>query len=152
MQDAHDVVRLAAPERHARVGRGQHLAHDLARRQVRLDGPHLGAVDHHVRHLELLEIEQAAQHVALALADGALLVQQVDLAADLLRRREACAGAQRDAEHSQDLLDRPFHREGERIEDFHRERERPGDLERETVRIIDGDRLRQDFREDDDEH
>ena len=45
-------------------------------------------MDHHLRDRQVLEIEEAAEHVALDLRDAALLVQQVDLAADLLGGRE----------------------------------------------------------------
>ena len=47
-----------------------------------------GAVDHDVGDVEFAEIEQAAEAVALGLHDAALGVQQVDLAADLLGRRQ----------------------------------------------------------------
>ena len=79
---------LAAPERQARIGRGQDLAHDLLGGEIGVDGPHLGAVDHHVRDRRAPEVEQAAEHVALGLRDAALPVQQVDLAADFLGRRQ----------------------------------------------------------------
>ena len=86
---------LAAPERQARIGRGQHLAHDLLRGEVGVDGPHPGAVDHHVGHREIAQVEQAAEHVALGFGDPALPMQQVDLAADLLGRRRGSTGARR---------------------------------------------------------
>ncbi len=45
---------------------------------------HGGAVDHDVGDIELAEVEQAAEAVALGLDDAALGVEQVDLAADLV--------------------------------------------------------------------
>ena len=73
------------------TGRGQHGPHHLLGRIVGADRDHLGAVDHHVGDHELAQVEQAAEHVAVVLLDAALVVQQVDRAAQLLVRRQESA-------------------------------------------------------------
>ena len=84
MDDADDVLRLALPQRHAGIGAGEDVVDDVAERLVGVDGVHGGAVDHDVGDVELAEVEQAAEAVALGLDHAALGVEQVDLAADLL--------------------------------------------------------------------
>ena len=99
VQHADDVLRLVAPQRNAGVFGRQHLAHQLLRRQVGVDHHHLGAVDHDVGDLQLAQVEQAAEHVAVLLLDLALVVQQVDRAAQPLgRRQDRLVGADLDAE------------------------------------------------------
>ena len=51
VQHADDVFRLLAPQRDAGVLRGQHLAHQILRRQIGVHRHHLGAMDHHVGNL-----------------------------------------------------------------------------------------------------
>ena len=86
VEHAHDILGLVAPQGQARVGGGQHRAHDLGGRQARIDGAHARAVDHHILHRQFVEPQQAAEHVAMAALDAALLVQQIDGAAQLLLR------------------------------------------------------------------
>ena len=92
VQDADDVVRIAPPQGKARIGRFDRLAHHLLRRQVGVDEPHLGPVDHHVADRHLGEFEQAAEHVAVVALDLALAVQDVDRAHQLLVARDARIG------------------------------------------------------------
>ena len=93
-----------APDRQARIGRGDDLA-DQFRRGGRsaLSVTHLGAMDHHVGDLQLAQIEHAAEHVAVAARDAALLVQDVDRAFQfLVARQHRAAAGQFDAEQLQD--------------------------------------------------
>ena len=69
--------------------------HQLLRRQVGVDGHHLGAVDHHVGDLQLAQIEQAAEHVAVELLHLAFAVQQIDRAAQSLASATGSAGRRR---------------------------------------------------------
>ena len=84
VQDADDVVGIAAPKRHAGIGRGERLAHKIGRRQIGVERAHLGAVDHHVADRHFGEFEQAAEHVALIARNFALAMQHVDGAAQFL--------------------------------------------------------------------
>jgi hypothetical protein len=54
--------------------------------QVRIDHRDVLAVDHHVGDLEFLQVENAAEHVAVVRLHGAFLVVQVDGAAQFLVR------------------------------------------------------------------
>jgi hypothetical protein len=69
VQDADDVLGLVAPERHAGIGRCQHLAHDrlgrLADSIVRI----LVRWTITSATVEMLQVEQAADHVAVGLLD-----------------------------------------------------------------------------------
>ena len=99
VQHADDVFRLLAPQRNARVFGGQHLAHQLLRRQVGVDHHHFGAMNHHVGDLQLAQVQQPAEHVAVLLFDLALVMQQIDRAAQPLgRRQDRLVGADLDAE------------------------------------------------------
>ena len=99
VQHADDVFRLVAPQRNAGVFGRQHLAHQFFRRQVGVDHHHLGAMDHDVGDLQLAQIQQAAEHVAVLLFDLALVMQQIDRAAQPLgRRQDRLVGADLDAE------------------------------------------------------
>ena len=103
VQHADDVVGFAAPQRHARIGRGQHFAHQFVGRQIGVDRAHFGAMDHRVADRDLVEFEQAAEHVALVARDLALAMQDVDGALQFLgagdaelasrpaKRRTACS-------------------------------------------------------------
>ena len=113
VQHADDVFRLLAPQRNAGVFGRQHLAHQILRRQVGVDHHHLGAMNHDVGDLQLAQVEQAAEHVAVLLFDLAFVMQQIDRAAQALgRRQDRLVGADLDAEqlhqHEDDGLD---HRE-----------------------------------------
>ena len=119
VQDADDVLRRVAPQRNARDRRGEHGLDDVLGRIVGVDGDHLGAMDHHVVDGEVAQVEQAAEHVAIVLLDAALVVQQVDRAAQFLVRRQhrlivadARAGEPQDAAHQR--LDRRQHRPEQR--------------------------------------
>ena len=127
---------LSAPQRHARIGRGQNLADDFLRGQVGVDGAHLGAVDHHLRDAEIFQIEKAAQHVALNLRDAALLVQQVELVAQLLIGREnRRILAEIEAEGQQHEPDHALDADGDRAENGHDPRHRPREIKRDAVRV-----------------
>ena len=89
MQHADDVVGIAAPERHARIGRGEHFAHEFVGRQVGVERAHLGAMDHRVADRNLVEFQQPAEHVALVARDLALAMQDVDRAAQFLGAGDA---------------------------------------------------------------
>ena len=84
MQDPDDVVGRAAPDRHAGVRALQDLAHHARRRTVGIDGTHIGAMDHHVRDLELVQVEQSADPVAVLLHHLSLARQPVDGLAQLV--------------------------------------------------------------------
>ena len=79
----------------------EHLAHQFFRRQIGVDHHHLGAMDHDVGDLQLAQVEQAAEHVAVVLLDPAFVMQQIDGAAQALgRRQDRLVGADRDAQHA----------------------------------------------------
>ena len=80
MEHADDIVRLATPKRHPGVGRSDHLAHELRGGQVGVDEPHFGAMNHHVRHWNLGQLQEPAKHIALVPLDFAFAVQNVDRA------------------------------------------------------------------------
>ena len=106
MQDADDVLRRVAPERDARVLGLQRRGDDLLRWAVGIDRHHFGAVDHHVGHRQIAQVEQPAQHVAVVLLHAAFEVQQVHRAADfLMRRHHRLILADMDTERAED----PFH-------------------------------------------
>ena len=88
MQHANDVFGLVAPQRNPCVFGGQHLAHQILRRQVGIDHHHFGAVNHHVGDLKLAQIQQPAEHVAVVLFDTAFVVNQVYRPAQPLGRRQ----------------------------------------------------------------
>ena len=70
MQHPDHVVGALAPQGNARIGAGQHLIDDGARRILRIDGRHVLAVDHDLAHLDIGKVEHAMQHgplVALGL-------------------------------------------------------------------------------------
>ena len=80
----------------AGIGRGHHFAHEFVRGQVGVERQHLGAMDHDVGDGQFLEVEQAAEHVAVGAGDAAFLVHQIDGAFQLLLAARA-AGAFRPA-------------------------------------------------------
>ena len=62
MDHAHDVVGLAAVDRNAGVGRGQHLGDDGFDRLAAVDQRDACAVGHDVAYRAVAEIEHRAQH------------------------------------------------------------------------------------------
>ena len=84
MQDADNVVRLPAPKGHPRIGRSDHFAHQLVRRQVGVDEPHFGAMNHDVRDRDLRQLQETAEHIALVALDFAFAMQDVDRAHQFL--------------------------------------------------------------------
>ena len=149
MQEADDVLRLPAPYRQARVRRGQHLAHDLPGRQICADRGHLRAVDHHVGDGQVLEIEKAAEHVAVGPFDAAFLMQQIDRAFQLLasgQKRMSAVGAQ--SEDAQESVHDSFHRDQNRAERRDEQGGDSRDRQRHAVWIADRHSLRHDLGED----
>ena len=149
MQHADEIIRALAPERHARIGGGQDLLDDLMRRQVGVDGAHLGAMHHHVRDMHDGQIEHAAEHVARAALDRAFLMQNVDGALQLVvGRHHGAAMAELDAGELQhdahEVLDAHEQRPEDGDEEMHEARHRQGKL----VGMIDRQRLRQHLCED----
>ena len=61
---------------------------DLLRRLVGVHRDHLGAMEHHVGHREVAQVEHAAEHVEIVLLHPALVMQEVDGAAQLLVRAQ----------------------------------------------------------------
>src|SRR5205085_2915015 len=57
-------------------------------RFVGVEHHHLGAMDHHIRHGELAQIEQAAHHVAVEFLHDAGAMHQIDRAAQFLAWRQ----------------------------------------------------------------
>ena len=148
MQHADEIIGTLAPQRHPRIGRRQHFADDVAGRQIGVDGPDLGAVNHHVGHMHDLQIEHAAEHVARAALDIAFLVHDVDGAHQLVvGRKHLSAMTKLDAGHfeqpAHEKLDAGEQRTEYRNEQMHAAR----DVQRNLVRLVDRQRLRQHFGE-----
>ena len=57
---ADDVVRLAAPQRHAGIGAGEDLRHQFARGQTGVQGGHVAAVGHDLADLDVTRSRIAA--------------------------------------------------------------------------------------------
>ena len=152
VQHTDDVLRLVTPERDAGVFGGEHLAHQLFCRKVRIDHHHFGAMNHDVGDVEIFQVEQAAEHVAILLLDTAFMMHQIDRTAQPLgRRQQILMRANRNA---QQLHQEPHHHvdHGEkRAQDQQHPLHRPRDQKRDTVRCIDRHRLRQHLGEDDDQ-
>ncbi len=125
VQYADDIVRLAAPDRHPRIGRIDHLADEFMRRQIGIDRVHFGPVNHHVLDDEFAQLEQAAEHVAFGALHAAFPVQEIDGALQFL-----VAGEQRmldrhvDAEELQQALHEGFDGDENRAEDGDEEADR----------------------------
>src|SRR5262245_6841927 len=98
MKHADDIVRPFAPHREAAVPRLQDLPEELSRRACGVEAAHLGTMDHHIEELELLEVENAAQHVEVDLAGGAAALMEIDGPAQLVVNRAAAGGRRIDAE------------------------------------------------------
>ncbi len=152
MQDAHDVVGLAPPQRHAGVGRVDHFANDFLRRQIGVDEPHLGAMHHDVGHRNLGELEQAAEHVALFALDAAFAMQDVDRAHQLFVAGDPrILLDQRHAAQTQEAPHQRLDRAHDRTEDGDEEQHQRRDQKRHAVGIGDGDGLGRHLAEDDDQ-
>jgi hypothetical protein len=153
MQNPDDVFGIAAPQRDAGVGRVERLAHQLGRGQIRLQRAHLGAMDHHIAHGDVLKLQQAAEHVALVARHLALAMQDVDRAAQLIRPRKAgFAFAVAEIEQPQQQVDEDLDRAHHRGEHGDEEGDDRRDDERHLIRVSDGDRFGQHLAEHDDQH
>ena len=73
VQDAHDVVRLPFPDRQAGVRAADDLIENVGGRGVAVDHLHGLAVGHDRADVDILQVENALQHVALVLDHGAFL-------------------------------------------------------------------------------
>src|SRR5690606_5027501 len=103
VDDADNVVCGTLPERHARVRAVQDLAHHDLRGIFRIDRTDLGAVNHHVRNFELVQIKQATHAVAILLDREAVAVEQRHRVAQLFARAEALLyGGQLQTEQGQE--------------------------------------------------
>ena len=129
VDDADDVLRLAAEDRDAGVRRVDRLLEDLGRRGLGVDHLDVAAVHHHLLDLALTEIEHAEQPVAVGLFDRSLGGVQGDGAGDLLLRGEEMRlGVDLDPEQAQHQphqgADRAHHRREGGYEDADRPRTR----------------------------
>ena len=88
VDDADDVLRLAAEDRDAGVRRVDRLLEDLGRRGVGVDHLDVAAVHHHLLDLPLVEVERAEEEVAVGLLHRAVGVVQGDRPGDLVLRGE----------------------------------------------------------------
>src|SRR5664280_3860609 len=111
VQDADDVFRIAAPERQPRHRRGDHRVDQVFGRIVCVQGDHAGAVDHHVGHHQVAQIEHAAEHVTVERLHVAFTVQQIDGAAQFLARRQHLLIF---TDRHADLLEQPAHQRRDR--------------------------------------
>ena len=84
MEHADDIVRLALPHGQARIGAADDLVENVGGRRVAVDHLHGLAVGHHRADLDILEVENAVEHVALVLDHRAFFRLQRDGAAKLL--------------------------------------------------------------------
>ncbi len=110
MQHADDVFGIVAIERHTRVAETQGGLDNIRGRQVGVDQIDLLAVDHDLADVELLQVEDAAEHVAVVAAHSAFVVVVFDGAADFfMRRQDVDFHRQADAEQAQDAAHEPLH-------------------------------------------
>src|ERR1700722_11332188 len=150
VEDADNIVWLPTPERHPGIGRRDHLAHQLLWRQVGVDKPHFGAVNHHVRDGDLGQFQKAAEHIALVALDFAFAMQDVDRAHQFFMARNArVALAERDAAQAQDAAHQDLDRAHDRTEYGHEEGNQRRDEQRNAIRIGDSDGLRHHLAEND---
>ena len=121
MNHADNIVRIVAPQWQAGIGRGQHLAHQVFGREVNADGAHFGAVNHHIRNLQVFQVKQAAHHITVRALHTALAVQQVNRALQLLMTGEN--GRALTAMHAKQMektFDQRLHRHKHRPEQRHK--------------------------------
>ena len=144
---------LLRPQRHARVP-----ARPAPRRTTSLGGSSARTVIILVRWIitsetvELAQVEQAAEHVAVVLLDAAFVVQQVDRAAQLLVRRQERLVRRRCASRTRAGSAAPAPRSPSAPARTGARPTRPaGDQERDPVGRVDGDRLGQHLGEHHDE-
>ena len=86
VDDADDVLRLAAEDRDAGVRRVDRLLEDLGRRGLGVDHLDVAAVHHHLLHLALAEVERPEEEVAVRPLHRAFGMVQRDGAGGLLLR------------------------------------------------------------------
>ena len=153
MEHADDVVGLFTPKRQTGIGGSDDFLHDFRRRQVRVERQHLGAMDHDVRNGQFLEVEQAAEHVAIGFGDAAFLVHQVHGAFQfLLGRQQGVRLAEAQAEEKQRAANDLFDAEEDWAEQADKDGNGPRDHQRHAIWIVDRHGLGQDFREDQQNH
>ena len=111
-------------------------------------------MDHDVEHGQLLEVEQAAEHVAVGALDVALLVQQVDGALQLLgaRQHRALMLRRAAAEQREETAHEQLDGEQNRPKDRDERRQHAHEQQRDAVGVVDRDRLGQNLREDEQQH
>src|SRR5579864_2236789 len=100
-------------------------------------------MDHHVADLQLAQVENAADHVAMFALDRALLVMQIDRAADFLVSLYLCNVLLTHAEERQHMPDDVLNGVDYRRQDTHDKSYGRSDGQCETIRASDGQRLRQ---------
>ena len=102
----------------------------------------LRAVGHHLADLDLLEVEDGAQHVVLLLLQPALLARDLDQAAQLVRRVGLVRDRLRDPDQPEDAagggVERPVERPADEVEGV----QRPGDGQGGRLGLADGEGLR----------
>ena len=105
VQDAHDVVRLALPDRKPRVGAADDLIQDVGGPRPAVDHLHGLAMRHDRADVDFVQVENAVEHVVLVLDHLALARLQGDGAAQLLfgdARRSCLVGGTGHAECRRD--------------------------------------------------
>ena len=109
-------------------------------------------MDHDVGNGELAQVENAADHVAVLLHEGAFLVMQLDHAAHLLVGGQHVLGAADvGTEQPQDVLHKVFDGHDHRAEDRHQHAQHRRDGERDAIAVDERVSLGQHLAEDEDE-
>ena len=152
VQNADDVLRVAAPERQPRHRRGDDRIDNILGLIVGVERDHVGAVDHDVGDHQIAQIEHAAEHVTVERLHIAFAVQQVDGAAQLLARRQhLLILADRHADELEQPAHQRFDRHQQRAEQSDEPVHRPRHRERDAVGRVERRRFRQDLGEHDDQ-
>ena len=133
MQQAHNIVRIALIDRNARIGALEHLCHKCLDRQGDVEREHLHAMHHHIGHLEIAQVQNAAQHVGIVLDHVAFGLQIIHRAAQLVMARARLFGMGIDAQQAQQARHQPLHRQGHRRKHQHDDADHRGHGQRETV-------------------
>ena len=118
-----------------------------------VDRVHVGAVDHDVGHFQLVQVEDAADPVAVVFHERPFPVQHLHRAAHLLARgQQELAARQADAGQTKQTAHKPVHAARQRPE--HKNEQADGTRYRERKPVGIGDRpgFRQHLGEDDQEH